>query len=64
MRITIRIDDDLHTILKRRALEGNSTLANLVNQTIREGLRHPASKPATREVPPKTIRGTIRGTDT
>ena len=41
MRTTVRIDDDLLRELKRRAHESNSSLAKLVNQTIRHGLRTP-----------------------
>jgi Ribbon-helix-helix protein, copG family len=44
MRTTVRIDDDLLRELKRRAHASNLSLAKLVNQAIRQGLRA-AEKP-------------------
>jgi predicted transcriptional regulator len=55
MRITIRIDDDLHSRLKRRAQDEKSTLSEVVNETIREGLRFSArERSAPKALPKKT----------
>lgn len=42
MRTTIRIDDDLLRALKERALAQKTSLSNLLNRLVRQGL---ASKP-------------------
>ncbi len=39
MRTTVRIDDDLLTELKERALLGNLSFTRMLNRTLREGLR-------------------------
>jgi hypothetical protein len=45
MRTTVRIDDDLLRQLKDRAHRENVSVAQLVNQVIRHGLKSPTGKP-------------------
>jgi predicted HicB family RNase H-like nuclease len=44
MRITVRIDDELHRELKKRAKKEGASLTAVVNQAIRRGLEADSKK--------------------
>lgn len=44
MRSTVRIDDDLMTELKERARRENLSLTQMLNRTLRAGLRPPRGR--------------------
>jgi predicted transcriptional regulator len=58
MRTTIRLDDDLLTAAKRRAVETGSTLTAVIEDALRRALTEPR---ATTEVAPfPTVMGAVR----
>jgi hypothetical protein len=48
MRSTVRIDDDLMTELKERARRENVSLTQILNRTLRAGLRPARGRPKSR----------------
>jgi len=43
MRITVRLDDDLHEMLKEHARRGDTSMAELINRALRDWLAVPPS---------------------
>jgi hypothetical protein len=49
MRTTLTLDDDVAAALDRLRRTRRATMKTLVNETLREGLRHMRARPARRE---------------
>jgi hypothetical protein len=49
MRTTLTLDDDVAAALDRLRRTRRATMKTLVNETLREGLRHMGARPARRE---------------
>lgn len=49
MRTTLTLDDDVAAVLSRLRRERRSGLKDLVNEVLREGLKHMRSRPVSRE---------------
>jgi hypothetical protein len=57
MRTTIRLDDELLTAAKRRAVEEGTTLTAVIEDALRRSLRAPGGTGPVKPLP--TVRGTI-----
>jgi hypothetical protein len=57
VRTTVRLDDDLYREVKSRAAQEGRTVASVLEDAVRVGMRRPADADAKRFVPPTFGRG-------